>query len=155
MNQPNRPIIPNALADRYASSQMVNIFSPVGRSLLERKVWIAVMKAQAELGLDIPQKAIIAYEKAKDDIDLAWIKKREREIRHDQKAKLEAFNKAAGYEYAHLGMTSRDLSDNVEQMQIKQGLLILRDHSVAVLARMARLALQYDSLVYPERTHLA
>lgn len=155
MNQSNRPTIPNTLADRYASSEMVKLFSPVGRTLLERELWIAVMKTQAELGLPIPQKAIQTYEKVKKDIDLEWIKNREREIRHDQKAKLEAFNKAAGYEYAHLGMTSRDLSDNVEQMQIKQGLTILRDHTVAVLARMARLALQYNSLVYPERTHLA
>ncbi len=52
-------------------------------------------------------------------------------------------------------MTSRDTSDNVEQLQIKEGMMIIRDHAVATLARMARLALQYDSLVYPERTHLA
>src|SRR6266567_9329610 len=115
-NQNNRPTIPNTLADRYASSQMVKIFSPEGRALLERELWIAVMKTQAELGLEIPKDAIEAYEKAKDTIDLEWIRNREREIRHDQKAKLEAFNKAADHEYAHLGMTSRDLSDNVEQM---------------------------------------
>ena len=133
---------------------MLNIFSPAGRILLERELWIAVMKAQAELGLDIPQKAIKAYEKAKTDIDLDWIKKRDREIRHDQKAKLEAFNNVAGYEYAHLGMTSRDLSDNVEQLQIKQALEILRDHTVAVLSRMAQLAVEYETLVMPERTHL-
>ena len=154
VEQLEKPGIPNILADRYASSEMVKLFSPVGRTLLERELWIAVMKAQTELGLPIPQKAIETYEKVKNEIDLDWIREREREIRHDQKAKLEAFNKAAGYEYAHLGMTSRDLSDNVEQMQIKEGLIILRDHSVAVLARMARLAIQYDALVYPERTHL-
>ncbi|HWY79598.1 MAG TPA: adenylosuccinate lyase [Candidatus Sulfotelmatobacter sp.] len=153
--QTRQPTIPNTLADRYASSHMVKVFSPEGRILLERELWIAVMKTQAELGLDIPKAAIEAYEKAKDTIDLEWIKNREREIRHDQKAKLEAFNKIAGYEYAHLGMTSRDLSDNVEQMQNKQGLIILRDHTVAVLAKMARLAVEYNSLVYPERTHLA
>jgi adenylosuccinate lyase len=105
--------------------------------------------------LKIQKKAIAAYEKNKTDIDLEWIRNREREIRHDQKAKLEAFNKVAGFEYAHLGMTSRDLSDNVEQMQIKQGLMLLRDHTVAVLAKLAKLALEYNMLVYPERTHLA
>lgn len=150
-----KPIIPNTLADRYASTKMVNIFSEEGRALLERELWIAVMKAQEELGLPIPQKVIISYEKAKTDINLTWIKKREKELRHDQKAKLEAFNKAAGYEYAHLGMTSRDLSDNVEQMQNRQGLLLLRDHTVAILAKLATLAMQYNTLVYPERTHLA
>lgn len=153
--QSKNQTLPNTLADRYASSQMVNIFSEEGRAILERNLWIAVMKAQEELGLPIPQKAINSYEKVKTKIDLTWIRKREREIRHDQKAKLEAFNKIAGYEYAHLGMTSRDLSDNVEQMQIKQGLILLRDHTVAILARLANLAMQYNTLVYPERTHLA
>jgi adenylosuccinate lyase len=153
--QTNRPTIPNALADRYASNDMVNIFSSTGKTLLERELWIAVMKAQSELGLNIPQKAITSYEKSKNIIDLDWIRDREREIRHDQKAKLEAFNKVAGYEYAHLAMTSRDLSDNVEQMQNKQGMIILRNHTVAVLAKLAELSIKYNSLVYPERTHLA
>lgn len=150
-----RPIIPDILADRYASTPMLRVFSPEGKIILERELWITVMKAQAELGLVIPTEAIAAYERVKDTVDLEWIRNREREIRHDEKAKIEAFNRAAGYEYAHLGMTSRDQSDNVEQMQNKSGMEILRDHSVATLARMARLAIQYGSLVYPERTHLA
>ncbi len=155
MNKHIKTPIHNTLADRYASIQMVDIFSDEGRAVLERELWIAVMKAQQELGLPIPQKAIDSYEKVKTKIDLSWIREREKEIRHDQKAKLEAFNKAAGYEYAHLGMTSRDLSDNVEQMQIKQGLIVLRDHTVTVLTKLATLSMQYNSLVYPERTHLA
>lgn len=149
------PVIPDILADRYASTPMLKVFSPVGKIVLERELWITVMKAQAELGLAIPTEAIAAYERARDTVDLGWIRNREREIRHDEKARIEAFNKAAGYEYSHLGMTSRDQSDNVEQMQNKRGMEILRDHSVATLARMARLALQYNTLVYPERTHLA
>lgn len=153
--QRERPFIPNILADRYASTPMLKVFSPEGKIVLERELWITVMKTQAELGLTIPAEAITAYERVKDTVDLEWIRNREKEIRHDQKAKIEAFNKIAGYEYIHLGMTSRDLSDNVEQMQNKSGMEILRDHSVATLARMARLAIQYDTLVYPERTHLA
>lgn len=148
-------LIPDALADRYASTPLLKVFSPEGKIILERDLWITVMKAQAELGLSIPPEAIAAYEKIKDHVDLNWIRNREREIRHDEKAKIEAFNRAAGYEYAHLGMTSRDQSDNVEQFQIKQGMEIVRDHTVAALARIARLAVQYGTLVYPERTHLA
>ncbi|MCW1949400.1 MAG: adenylosuccinate lyase [Candidatus Shapirobacteria bacterium] len=150
-----RPLIPDPLADRYASTPMVNVFSPEKRIVFERELWIAVMKAQKELGLNIPTEAIEAYEKVKDNVDLESIKKRERELRHDEKAKLEAFNNLAGYEYAHLGMTSRDQGDNTEQMQIKMGMEILRDHTVATLSRMARLAVEYNGLVYPERTHLA
>lgn len=150
-----RPVIPNVLADRYASTPMLRIFSPEGKVILERELWITVMKSQAELGMAIPQGAITAYEDIKDIVDLDWIRRREREIRHDEKAKLEAFNKLAGYEYAHLGMTSRDQSDNVEQMQNKRGMELLRDRAVATLARAARLAVQHETLIYPERTHLA
>lgn len=150
-----RPVIPDVLADRYASTPMLKVFSPEGKILLERDLWITVMKGQSELGLAIPAKAITAYEEVKDTVDLAWIRNREGELRHDEKAKIEAFNKLAGHEYIHLGMTSRDQSDNVEQMQNRMGMLILRDHCVAALARMGRLAIEHNTLVYPERTHLA
>lgn len=153
--QSDRPVIPNVLADRYASTPMLRVFSLEGKIILERELWITVMKSQAELGLSIPKRAISAYESIKDIVDLEWIRNREREIRHDEKAKIESFNRSAGYEYCHLGMTSRDQSDNVEQLQNKNGMEILRDHSVATLARMAKLAVQYETLVYPERTHLA
>lgn len=153
-NPSERPVIPDVLADRYASTPMLKVFSPIGKIVLERELWITVMKAQAELGFPIPTEAISAYEEVKDTVDLEWIRNREREIRHDEKARIEAFNNAAGHEFAHMGMTSRDQSDNVEQMQNKSGMEVLRDHSVATLARMARLAVEYSSLVYPERTHL-
>ena len=77
------------------------------------------------------------------------------ELRHDEKARLEEFNALAGYELAHLGMTSRDQSDNIEQMQIRNGLVIIRDRTVATLSRFARSALKNSELVYAGRTHLA
>jgi len=150
-----RPVIPNVLAERYASTPMVVLFSPESKIVYERELWVTVMKAQQELGIDIPGAAIQAYEKVKDIVDLDSIKRRELVLRHDEKAKLEEFNEQAGHEYAHLGLTSRDQSDNVEQMQIKQGLLIIRDRAVATLARFARLALEQNTLVYAERTHNA
>ena len=65
--------IPNVLAERYASPLIKDIWSPTGRIAIERDYWIAVMKAQRDLGLDIPAAAITAYEKVKDQIDLADI----------------------------------------------------------------------------------
>lgn len=149
-----RPTIPDVLADRYASRPLLKIFSPEAKVVFERELWIAIMKAQAKLGLDIPSEAIRAYESVVGIVDLNWIRDRERELRHDTKARIEAFNYLAGHEYAHLGMTSRDLSDNVEQMQIKTGMEVIREHVVATLARLARLATEYSDLVYAERTHL-
>ena len=57
-----KPDIPNVLASRYASTAMSTLWSPEHKILLERQLWIAVMKAQKDLGIDIPQEAISAYE---------------------------------------------------------------------------------------------
>jgi len=68
----------NVLSQRYATDEINNIFSEEGKIRLERDFWIAVLKAQKELGLDIPEEAITAYEKARDDIDLGLIKEIEK-----------------------------------------------------------------------------
>ena len=102
------------LADRYASSAMKEIWSPESKIRAERNLWIAVMKAQAKLGFDIPEKAISDYEKVINSIDLASIDKREKELRHDVKARIEEFNALAGHQFIHIGMTSRDLTENIE-----------------------------------------
>lgn len=150
-----RPIIPNVIADRYASTPMLINFSPQEKVIKERELWIAVMQAQKDLGLDIPQFNIDAYRKVKDKVDLDSIRKRERKLRHDEKARLEEFNDLAGQQNAHEGLTSRDMSDNIEQMEIRDGLHIIRDRAVATLARLGRLALENSELVYAGRTHNA
>lgn len=145
--------IPNVLADRYASKALRNIWSAEGRILLEREFWIAVMKAQRELGLDISEEAIAAYESVKDQINLDSINARERITRHDVKARIEEFCDLAGCEHIHKGMTSRDLTENVEQLQIWKSLELIRDKSVAVLARLSELSVQYRDLTLTGRTH--
>ncbi len=145
--------IPNVLADRYASTALRNIWSAEGRILLEREFWIAVMKAQKELGLDIPQSAIDSYEAVKENINLDAINERERITRHDVKARIEEFCDLAGVEHIHKGMTSRDLTENVEQLQIWKSLLLVRDKCIAVLAKLAELAVQYRDLTLTGRTH--
>jgi adenylosuccinate lyase len=149
----DRPEVPNILAKRYPSTSMVELFSEDNKIIAERDLWIVVMKAQAELGLNIPPEVIAAYEAIKHQVDLDSILQRELLLRHDEKAKLEEFNALAGKEFAHWGMTSRDQSDNVEQMQIKEGMQIIHKLSVATLSRLGILAAQYDSQVYAERTH--
>ena len=104
-------MISNVLAERYASQALKDIWSAEGKILMERNLWIAVMKAQKELGLDIPQEAIDAYEKVKNIIRVDEINKREKITRHDVKARIEEFCSLAGYEHIHKGMTSRDLTE--------------------------------------------
>ena len=84
-------VIPNVLAERYASAAMKSIWSAEGRIILEREFWIAVMKAQRDLGLDIPDGVIEAYERVKDQVNLPSIDARERVTRHDVKARIEEF----------------------------------------------------------------
>jgi len=144
----------NVLSERYATDEINNIFSDEGRILLERELFIAILKAQKDLGVDIPDEAIIAYENAKNKIDLKLIKEIERRTKHDVKAKIEAFNIAAGgYEYIHEGLTSRDLTDNVEQMQIKRASKVIFGKYVSVLKHLVDKALMYDSIILTARTH--
>lgn len=146
-------VIPNVLAERYASAAMKSIWSAEGRIVLEREFWIAVMKAQKDLGLDIPAEAIAAYERVKDSVDIASIQRRERVTRHDVKARIEEFCDLAGHEHIHKGMTSRDLTENVEQLQVWRSMQIIRDKAVATLARMSALAEEWKNLPIAARTH--
>jgi adenylosuccinate lyase len=145
--------ITNVLAERYASVGMKNIWSPEGRILLEREWWIAVMKAQKELGLDIPSEAIESYEKVKEIINLDSIDARERISRHDVKARIEEFCDLTGFEHIHKGMTSRDLTENVEQLQVYRGLNLLLEKSITALIRISEKSEKYSDLIVAARTH--
>lgn len=146
-------LIPNVLAERYASEKMRAIWSPQGKVRLERELWIAVMKAQRDLGLDIPPNAIEAYEKVIDHIDLASITRRERETRHDVKARIDEFCALAGHEHIHKGMTSRDLTENVEQLQTYRALQLIRTEAYAAALALAQRAEQDAALPMTARTH--
>ncbi|WP_125079612.1 adenylosuccinate lyase [Mycobacterium sp. P7213] len=145
--------IPNVLATRYASTAMTDIWSPQAKIVAERRLWLAVLRAQSELGVPVPAQAIADYEAVVADVDLASIAARERVTRHDVKARIEEFNALAGHEHIHKGMTSRDLTENVEQLQIRQSLQLVHDHGVAVAARLVSHAVAYRDLVMAGRSH--
>ena len=106
-----------------------------------------MLRAQAELGVDIPDGVVADYERVLDDVDLSSIAARERALRHDVKARIEEFNALAGHEHVHKGMTSRDLTENVEQLQIRRSFELVHTHAVAVVARLAERAISYRDLV--------
>ena len=146
-------MIPNVLASRYASPAMTDIWSARNKIVAERRLWLAVLRAQADLGVDVPAGVIEDYERVVDDVDLESIAARERVTRHDVKARIDEFCALAGHEHIHKGMTSRDLTENVEQMQVRQALLLVRDKAVALLARLARLAAEHEALALTGRSH--
>ncbi|MED7924449.1 adenylosuccinate lyase [Nonomuraea sp. LP-02] len=149
----SKPRIPNVLAARYASPELTRLWSPEYKIVAERRLWLAVLRAQAELGVAVPAGAIDDYDKVVEQVDLESIAARERVTRHDVKARIEEFNALAGHEQVHKGMTSRDLTENVEQLQIRDSLLLVRDRMVALLARLATLAKEHEATVMAGRSH--
>ncbi|MDP8987712.1 MAG: adenylosuccinate lyase [Actinomycetota bacterium] len=132
---------------------MVALWSPRNKVVLERRLWLAVLKAQRELGVVVPDGVVEAYEKVVDDVDLASIEARERVTRHDVKARIEEFCALAGHQHVHQAMTSRDVTENVEQAQVRAGLVLVRDRMVAALARLAQRAAEHVEVAVVARTH--
>ena len=145
--------IANVLANRYASAELVDLWSAETKIILERQLWIAVLKVQRDLGVDVPAEAIAAYENVIDKVDLESIANREKITRHDVKARIEEFNALAGYEQVHKGMTSRDLTENVEQLQVYRSLELIRTKAITVALRITERAAEYDTLVMAGRSH--
>ena len=149
--------IGNVLANRYASAAMREVWSAENKIISERRLWLAVLAAQHDLGVDFggddPTVVIKAYRGVVEQVDLMSIAEREKITRHDVKARIEEFNALAGYQHVHKGMTSRDLTENVEQLQIASSLKIIRDRVVATLARLAQLATEYATQPMAGRTH--
>lgn len=148
-----QPFTPDVLATRYASPELRELWSPEHKVVAERHLWLAVLGAQRDLGVDVPDGVVEDYEAVVDQVDLASIAARERVTLHDVKARIEEFSALAGHEHIHKGLTSRDLTENVEQLQVRASLELVRDRVVATLARLARLATEHAGLVMVGRSH--
>ena len=143
----------SVLADRYASKAMRSIFAPEEKIKAERRLWLAVARAQNKLGHTIAESVIADYEKVLNDVNLESIDAREKITRHDVKARIEEFNALAGHEAIHAGMTSRDLTENIEALQVKNALEIIHGKIVAVLAQLGEKAIQYSDQAIAGRSH--
>jgi adenylosuccinate lyase len=148
-----KPTITNVLASRYASHDMATLWSAEHKIVLERRLWLAVLRAQKELGVEVPDGVIDAYEAVVETVDLASIADRERVTRHDVKARIEEFSALAGHEHIHKGMTSRDLTENVEQLQVRDALVLVRGRVLATLVRLAERAAEHAETVMAGRSH--
>jgi len=146
-------VILDVLAARYASAELVQLWSPEHKVVLERHLWLAVLRAQADLGLPVEQQVLDDYQRVVPLVDLDSIAARERRTRHDVKARIEEFNALAGHQEIHKGLTSRDLTENVEQLLIRRSLEHVRERCVAVLATLAARAAEFAELVMTGRSH--
>jgi adenylosuccinate lyase len=146
-------MIANVLADRYASQAMQRIWSREEKIRRERRLWVEVMKAQSRLGMKITQDEIARYEDFIEKVDLASIDKRERALKHDVKARIEEFNALAGLQLIHLGLTSRDVTENVELVQTRDALALVRTEVVGVLTLFSKRIERHKDLVMVGRSH--
>jgi len=146
-------VTPNVLATRYATKEMVAIFDPVNKIINERKFWITILKLQQKAGLPITDSDVAAYEKVIEKVDLASIDKREIKTRHDVKARIEEFNALAGVEKIHIGLTSRDLTENIELIQIKAGLELIEYRVLQTLFLLNEKISKYEKTYMVGRSH--
>jgi adenylosuccinate lyase len=146
-------VTPNVLASRYATKEMVEIFNPINKIIEERKFWITVLKLQQKAGLPITDAEIASYEKEVNQVDLDSIDKREIKVRHDVKARIEEFNALAGCEKIHIGMTSRDLTENIELIQIRKALEVIHTKSLQTLFLLNEKINKYQSIYMVGRSH--
>ena len=146
-------ITPNVLATRYATKEMVAIFDPINKIINERKFWISILKLQQKAGLPITDSDIKAYEKVFEKVDLDSIDKREITTRHDVKARIEEFNALAGVEKIHIGMTSRDLTENIELIQIKAALDLIEYRTLQTLFLLNEKISKYEKTYMVGRSH--
>ena len=146
-------ITPNVLATRYATKEMVAIFDSVNKIINERKFWITILKLQQKVGLPITDSDIKSYEKVIEKVDLDSIDKREIKTRHDVKARIEEFNALAGVEKIHIGLTSRDLTENIELIQIKAGLELIEYRVLQTLFLLNEKISKYEKTYMVGRSH--
>lgn len=145
--------VENQLATRYASKQIIQIFDLSKRFVLEREFWIEVLKLQKKFGMKIEATEIEKYEKVKEIVDLESIFNREKMLKHDVKARIEEFNALANSEVIHIGLTSRDVTENVELIQIKLGLRVIISNLSAILGIFCKLIKDHKSTYIVARTH--
>jgi adenylosuccinate lyase len=146
-------ITPNVLATRYATKEMVAIFDPINKIINERKFWITILKLQQKAGLPITDSDIKAYEKVIEKVDLDSIDRQEIKTRHDVKARIEEFNSLAGVEKIHIGLTSRDLTENIELIQIKAGLELIEHRVLQTLFLLNEKISKYEKTYMVGRSH--
>jgi adenylosuccinate lyase len=144
---------PNILATRYATKEMVAIFDPINKIIAERKFWITILRLQKKAGLPITDSDIASYERVINNVDLASIEAREKHSRHDVKARIEEFNDLAKCEKIHIGMTSRDLTENIELIAIRDGLNLIRKRTLETLFLLEKNITKYEKTYITGRSH--
>ncbi len=151
----NKSSYESPLSSRYASDEMQYIFSPDKKFSTWRRLWIALARAEMELGLPIDQEQISEMEAHITDIDYELAAQKERELRHDVMAHIHTYGAVCpkAMPIIHLGATSCYVGDNTDVIIMREGLYLLRDKLVRVLKSLSDFADKYKSLPTLGFTH--
>ena len=143
------------LSSRYASREMLYLFSPDKKFTTWRRLWIALARAEMKLGLPITQAQIDEMEQHKDDIDYEAAARYERQLRHDVMAHIHAFGDLCptAMPIIHLGATSCFVGDNTDVILMREGLELLRGKLVNLIDRLTKFAMEYRAMPTLGFTH--
>jgi adenylosuccinate lyase len=150
-----KEIYENPLVGRYASTDMLQLFSPDRKFRTWRQLWIALAETQKELGLAISDEQIAELKEHAVDIDYAEAQAQEARIRHDVMAHVRAYGeqcpKARGI--IHLGATSCYVGDNTDLILMAEGLRLIQRQLATVIGNLAAFARRYQDLPALGFTH--
>lgn len=151
----NKNIYESPLSSRYASDEMQYIFSPDKKFSTWRRLWIALARAEMELGLPVTQEQIDEMESHITDIDYELAAQKEKELRHDVMAHIHTYGTLCpkAMPIIHLGATSCYVGDNTDVIIMREGLYLIRDQLVRVLNNLAQFADKYKALPTLGFTH--
>jgi len=143
------------LSSRYASDEMLYLFSADKKFSTWRKLWVALARAEKALGLPITDEQIAEMEAHIYDIDYGYAAEMEKQLRHDVMAHVHAFGKAApkAMPIIHLGATSCYVGDNTDIILMREGLQIIRKKLLQAIKHLAEFADRYKDLPTLGFTH--
>ena len=143
------------LSSRYASDEMQYIFSPDKKFSTWRRLWVALARAEMELGLPVTQEQVDELEAHLEDIDYDKAAQWEKKLRHDVMAHVHTYGELCpkAMPIIHLGATSCYVGDNTDVILMREGLELVREKIVRVLSHLADFAEKYKSLPTLGFTH--
>ena len=151
----NRSNYESPLSSRYASEKMQYIFSADKKFSTWRRLWVALARAEMELGLPVTQEQVNELEAHITDINYELAAKKEQELRHDVMAHIHAYGTQCptAMPIIHLGATSCYVGDNTDIIIMREGLNLVKDKLVRVLSALADFSDKYKSLPTLGFTH--
>ena len=144
------------LSTRYASPEMQHVFSERFKFTTWRKLWIALAKAEKELGLDITEEQIAEMEANRDNVNFEVAEEREKIVRHDVMSHVYAYGKQCpkAEPIIHLGATSCYVGDNTDVVILKKASEIVLKKAAQVLKNLSEFAMEYRAMPCLAYTHL-